>query len=119
MCYSQFKYQVMPFGLTNAPATFQSFIDGCLQPYIANIAVWYLDDILIFSTNEKEDETHLRQVLQRLRESSHYCKAAKCQFGVLEVGFLGFVLTPDTVTMKSDRISTIVEWPTPKSVGDD
>jgi len=32
--YSQFEYRVMPFGLTNAPATFQSYIDDCLRPYI-------------------------------------------------------------------------------------
>jgi len=47
--YGPFKYQVMPFGVTNAPAMFQSYIDHCLQPYIDNFAVCYLDDILIYS----------------------------------------------------------------------
>jgi hypothetical protein len=116
--YGQFEYRVMPFGLTNAPATFQSYIDDCLRPYIDDFAVCYLDDILIYSTNEKEHEEHVRQVLQRLKEFGLYCKAEKCQFGVSEVGFLGFVITPDGVGMESDRISTIEDWPTPKSVRD-
>jgi hypothetical protein len=116
--YGQFEYRVMPFGLTNAPATFQSYIDDCLRPYIDDFAVCYLDDILIYSTNEKEHEEHLRQVLQRLKEFGLYCKAEKCQFGVSEVGFLGFIITPDGVGMESDRISTIEDWPTPKSVRD-
>jgi len=108
----------MPFGLTNAPATFQSYIDDCLRPYIDDFAVCYLDDILIYSANEKEHEEHVRQVLQRIKEFGLYCKAEKCQFGVSEVGFLGFVITPDGVGMESDRISTIEDWPTPKSVRD-
>ena len=62
--YGQFEYQVMPFGLTNALATFQSYIDGCLRPYIDDFAVCYLDDILIYSANEKEHEEHVRQVLE-------------------------------------------------------
>jgi hypothetical protein len=90
--YGQFEYQVMPFGLTNAPATFQAYIDDCLRPYIDDFTVCYLDDILIYSTNEKEHEDHVRKVLQRLQEFGLYCKAEKCQFGVREVGFLGFVI---------------------------
>jgi hypothetical protein len=108
----------MPFGLTNAPATFQSYIDDCLQPYIDDFAVSYLDNILIYSTHEKEREVHLRQVLKRLRELGLKCKAEKCQFGVSEVGFLGFVIAPDGVGMESHRISTIEDWPTPKSIRD-
>jgi len=80
--------------------------------------VGYLDDTLIYWTNEKEHEEHVRQVLQRLREIGLYCKAEKCQFGVSEVGFLGFLITPDGVGMESDRISTIEDWLTMKSVRD-
>jgi hypothetical protein len=108
----------MPFGLTNAPATFQAYIDDCLRPYIDDFAVCYLDDILIYSTNEKEHEDHVRKVLQRLQEFGLYCKAEKCQFGVSEVGFLGFIINSDGIGMESDRISTIEDWPTPKSVRD-
>jgi hypothetical protein len=58
------------------------------------------------------------QVLQRLREFGLYCNAEKCQFGVSEESFLGFVITPDGVGMESDRISTIEDWLTQKSVRD-
>jgi len=108
----------MLFGLTDAPATFQFYINDCLRPYIDDFAVCYLDDILIYSTNEKDHEEHVRQVLQRLKEFGLFCKAEKCQFGVSEVGLLGFVITPDVVGMQWDRISTIEDWPTPKSTRD-
>jgi hypothetical protein len=57
-------------------------------------------------------------VLERLREFGLYCKAEKCQFGVSEVGLLEFVINSEGVGMESDRISTIEDWPTPKSVRD-
>jgi hypothetical protein len=78
----QLEYQVMPFGLPNTPATFQAYIDDCLQPYIDDFTVWYLDDILIYSTNEKEHEDHHRKLLQSVEEFQVHCKAKKCQFGV-------------------------------------
>jgi hypothetical protein len=114
--YGQFEYQVMPFELTNAPATFQACIDDCLRPYIDDFTMCFLDDILIYSTNEKEHEDHVRKVLQRLPEFGLYCKAEKCQFGVREVGYLGFVINSDGIGMESDRISMIEDWPTPGSV---
>jgi len=88
--YGQFEYQVMPFGLTNAPATFQAYMDDCLRPFIDDFAVCYLDDILIYSTDEEEHEEQVRKVLERLPEFGLYAKAEKCHFGVTEVGFLGF-----------------------------
>jgi hypothetical protein len=64
-CCGQFKYRVMPFGLTDALATFQSYIDDCQQPYIDHFAVWYLDNILIDPTTEKDHKEHVWPVPQR------------------------------------------------------
>jgi hypothetical protein len=108
----------MPFGLTNAPATFQAYIDDCLRPYIDDFALCYLADILIYSTNEKEHEDHVKKVLERLRQFGLYCKAEKCQFGASEISFLGFIISSDGIGMESDHISTIQDWPTPKSIRD-
>jgi hypothetical protein len=104
----------MRFSLTNAQATLQAHIDDCLPPSIDDFTVCYLEDILIHWTNEKEHEEHVRQVLRRLKEFSLHCKSEKCQFGVSEVRFLGFVFTPNGVGMESDRISTIGDWLTAK-----
>ena len=97
----------MPFGLTNARATFQVYIDDCLRPYINDFAVCYLDDILIYSTNEKEHNDHLQKVLDRLRQFGLDCKGAKCQFGGTKISYFGFIIRADVVSMESDLISTI------------
>jgi hypothetical protein len=116
--YGQFEYRVMPFGLTNAPATFQVYMDDCLRPYMDDFVVCYLDDILIYSEDPVQHEGHVTKVLERLREYGLYCKAEKCEFSVKKVGFLGFVISPDGIEMEADRIATIEDWPTPKSVKD-
>jgi hypothetical protein len=41
-----------------------------------------------------------------------------CQFGVTEVGFLGFIINSDGISMESDRIATIEAWLTPTSIRD-
>jgi hypothetical protein len=104
--------------LTNAPATFQGYIDDCLRHSIDDFTVCCLDDILIYSTNEKEHEDHVRKVLQHLQELGLYCKTEKCQFGVCADGLLRFVINLDGIGMESDRTSTIEDWPTSESVWD-
>jgi hypothetical protein len=37
---------------------------------------------------------------------------------VKKVGFLGFVISPDGIEMEADKIATIEDWPTPRSVKD-
>lgn len=62
-----FEYLVMPFGLTNAPATF-NLMNNVFNDMISKHVIVYLDDILVFSRTLREHLTHLRQVLQSLRE---------------------------------------------------
>ena len=47
--YGHYEYLVLPFGLKNVPATFQSFINSILRPYLEKCVILYLDDILIYS----------------------------------------------------------------------
>jgi len=108
----------MPFGFINAPATFQSYIDDCLRPYIVDFAMRYLVNTLFYLNNEKEHDKHIWKVLERLRKFGLYCKAEKCQFGVSVLRVLGFIISPEGVCMESDQISKIEDSPTPKSVRD-
>ncbi|GKU13130.1 unnamed protein product [Fusarium langsethiae] len=64
--FGLFEYLVMPFGLTNAPATFQRMINNVLRQYLDIFVVCYLDDILIFSDNDKEHKEYVHKVLKAL-----------------------------------------------------
>jgi hypothetical protein len=111
--YGLFEYMVMPFGLANAPATFQAYIHKALGHLVDSICIVYLDDILIYSKEEKEHEHHVKMVLQKLRDYALYAKPSKCTFHTKEVEFLGFVVNTNGVTMDENRVRSIREWPVP------
>ena len=116
--YGHFEYLVMPFGLANAPATFQSYINQALIGLVDTICVIYLDDILIYSKTVKEHHASVRKVLERLRQYKLYCNLKKCEFDTDEVGFLGFRISPKGVKMEQNRVTSITEWPEPKTFRD-
>jgi hypothetical protein len=114
--YGHFEYLVMPFGLTNAPASFQAYANDCLRDFLDLFCVVYLDDVLIFSDTLEEHITHVKQVLSRLRDFGLTCKLKKCEFHATSLSFLGFVISPEGVSMDPDRVSAIAEWPAPEDV---
>jgi fructose-specific phosphotransferase system IIC component len=75
--FGLYQFKFLTFGLTNAPATFQSVMNNMLRPYVGKFVVVYLDDILIFSKTAKEHLSHLRQVLQTLRENQFFMLTLK------------------------------------------
>ena len=116
--YGHFEYLVMPFGLTNAPATFQGYINRALSGLVDVFCVVYLDDILIFSENPEEHWRHVAEVLRRLRQYQLYANLKKCRFGVREVEFLGYIISPEGVAMDPSRVEPITKWESPQSYRD-
>jgi len=76
----------------------------------------YIDDILVYSNTRKEYQQHVRLVLQRLRELGLRADIKKCEFGVTEVKFLGLIITEGGVKMDQSKVSTILNWETPKDL---
>ena len=106
----------MPFGLTNAPAAFMDLMNRVFQPYLDQFVVVFVDDILIYSKSEVENEDHLRIVLQLLRDHQLYAKFSKCEFWLTEVGFLGHVVSTSSVSVDPRKVEVVMSWEKPKSV---
>jgi hypothetical protein len=71
----------MPFGFTNAPATFQRFLmNNLLPPVIHKCALFYLDDVIIYSRKIDDHIKHIQCVLNLLREGGLEIKLLKCIF---------------------------------------
>jgi Reverse transcriptase (RNA-dependent DNA polymerase) len=66
--YGAYEFLMVPFGLAGAPPIFQSLMNEVLRPYLDNLCLVYLDDILIYSRDEKKHLDHIRLVLENLRE---------------------------------------------------
>jgi hypothetical protein len=116
--YGHFEYMVMPFGLTNAPAQFQAYMNEALAGLVDVTCIVYLDDILIFSNSKEEHTEHVREVLDRLRKAKLYVKLSKCEWNTDRTEYLGYVVTPEGVSINPERVKTIQDWPLLTSVRD-
>jgi len=116
--YGAFKWSVMPFGLTNAPVAFQRFMNNMFSDLLDMCIVVYLDDILIYSDDITQHQSHVKEVLKRLRKAGLYAKAEKCEFHLDSIEYLGYVLSLSGLTMSDAKVKTIQEWPEPKKVKD-
>ncbi|GBG84008.1 hypothetical protein CBR_g37882 [Chara braunii] len=114
--FGHYEFTVMPFGLRNGPATFQMAMNTMFQDLLEDFVLVYIDDILIYSRTLEEHMTHLRTVLQRLRDHGVYAKLSKCAFAQSKVDFLGHQVSEHGLHMDDSKIQAIVDWPTPTSL---
>nr|GEZ83018.1 hypothetical protein [Tanacetum cinerariifolium] len=113
--YGHYEFQVMPFGLTNAPAVFMDLMDRVCKPYLDKFVIVFIDDILIYSKDEKEHEEHLKAILELLKKEELYAKFSKCEFWIPKVQFLGHVIDSQGIHMDPTKIKSIKDWASPKS----
>jgi RNase H-like domain found in reverse transcriptase/Reverse transcriptase (RNA-dependent DNA polymerase)/Integrase zinc binding domain len=114
--YGSFKCKVLPFGLTNGPATYQRFMNSILFDCLDVFCTAYLDDILIYSANEREHTKHVNEVLNRLRAAGLQCDIKKSEFYVTRTKFLGFIITTDGVEIDPEKTVAIENWEFPTTI---
>ena len=55
-------------------------------------------------------------MLKTLQEQSLYAKMSKCEFGIKELLYLGYIIGQDGVKMHMEKIRAILECPSPKNI---
>lgn len=99
-----YKFLVMPFGLTNASSTFQSLMNQVFKSHLRKFILIFLYDILIYS---RDEETHLHDLqltFDILRANQLYAKLSKCDFGCIEIAYLGHLISGHGVQVDPERI---------------
>nr|VZI39582.1 unnamed protein product [Spirometra erinaceieuropaei] len=112
--FGLFEFTRMPFGLRNATQTFQRFIDQVLRGL--DFVYAYIDDLLVASSDAAEHEIHLRQLFERLDSYGVIINAAKCEFGVPSLIFLGHEVNSDGITPVPEKVSAISTFPVPTTI---
>ena len=114
---AKYEFNRCPFGLSQAPAYFQRLIHEVLKGI--TFAFGYLDDILIFSPDNKTHLEHLEVVFQRLREADLKLKASKCNFFKKHIQYLGHLVSGEGIEPLPEKLEAVRKMPpptTPKEV---
>ena len=57
-------------------------------------------------------------MLRRLRANGLFARADKCEFHVTSCEYLGYMLSPNSLTMAQNKVQIIQDWPEPRKVKD-
>jgi len=109
-------FNVSCLGLQGAPSSYQLF----MEDVIAGIpgVVCYIDDLAYASDTMEEHAALLRVVFQRLSDNKVYLNAAKCQWGLASMDFLGMHVSHNRVQISEDKVQGLRDYPVPKSFDD-
>ena len=110
----QFEWVMSPMGLLGCPASFQRLVEAAMKGLV-NIIV-YIDDILLHTSTHQQHREILGMLFQRLRETGLKVNLAKCEFGAVNVSYLGFRLTPNGILPGKDKLQAVANTPAPSNV---
>ena len=94
--FGKWEFVKCPFGLNQAPAYFMALINQVLEG-CDGFAIVYMDDILVYSSDEKTHLKHLETIFKRLRKARLKIKISKCSFLKKHLHYLGHLLSAEGI----------------------
>ncbi len=102
-------------GIAGSPDIFQEKISELMESLEYVRA--YLDDLLFISKHSLENHLEkLEEVLRQLCDVGLKVNAAKSTFCTLEIEYLGYVLTRDSIKPQSNKVKAILAIQLPTRV---
>ena len=108
----------MPFGLTGAPATFCRVMHRILNDIVYKICICYIDDIIVYATDNPQPVDRIDHVLDKLRSNGLKFKPSKCVLFRKEIDFLGHLVNAQSIQPQPEKLQATQEWPTPKCLSE-
>jgi hypothetical protein len=88
-------------------------MNDILRKYLDVFRTAYLNDILIYNRIRKKHLSHVRKMLESLRQAGLYAKIQKCEFFKNEAIFLSVIIERNGIRMNPKKIKIIQNWQIP------
>jgi len=108
--FNVYKYRVMLFELINELTFFQHYINDVLFNCLHKFCQIYLNDIFIYSKILKKHKTHVKEMLDKLREVDLQIDIDKCEFKIQKISFLKLLIFINDLRMNSWKVDVIRSW---------
>ncbi|RXN37938.1 Retrovirus-related Pol polyprotein from transposon 412 [Labeo rohita] len=102
-----YEFNRLPQGLCNSPASFMRLMTNIFGDQNFLTLLCYLDDLLVYASNEEEAIKRLELVFTRLRAHGLKLAPKKCHFLRRSVKFLGHIIDKTGVATDPDKVSAI------------
>ena len=82
--------------------------DSSELPSVQNYReIHYIDNILIYSISKKEHKKHVHKILEAFRKAGLQADIDKCEFYIIEVNYLGLIITSNGICMDPHKVSAV------------
>jgi hypothetical protein len=108
-----YEWNVLPQGLAISPQVLQFITDTIVGEHKWRFLNNFIDDLLANSSDFEEHFRHVQTLLTNVIKYKVKLKPSKCQMFKEKLKFLGFWLSPEGISMDSDRVSAITNMPRP------
>ncbi len=113
--FGKYRYKRLLMGVSCSPDIFQAKIYELLGDIDGTRA--YIDDILVIKRGTFEEHLEqLEEVLRRCQKANLKLNAEKCSFGLNEIDYLGYIVTPEGVKPNPKKIDAIMSMQRPTTV---
>jgi hypothetical protein len=78
-----------------------------LQLFLDKTYICYLDDILVYSEDEGQHVTYIKQVLEILAKKGFCLKLSKYNFYTKKIIFLGYIIILGKINLDPEKVRAI------------
>ena len=113
--WNQFQFTRLPFGLAGGPSSYSRLVSQVLRGIPPEVAVAYVDDVLVHSATLDEHISGLARVLNAYQRAGMKLNPAKCIFIASRIDYLGHTVSAKGIEPQEAYIKIISNWPPPKT----
>jgi transposase InsO family protein len=110
--FGRYMFTRLPFGISCAPEFFSQKFTSILSDIKEGVVI-HIDDILVHAATREDHDEKLKEVLKRIHDAGMSLNRGKCEIGVKEVKYLGYVVSEKGLTIDPSRVEAIVNMPSP------
>ena len=107
-----YEFNVLPFGLNGGPSSFQRIMDEVLRR-LEKHKDNFIDDILVFSSDNVSHLNALRKVFDRLRKYHLTLRGRNCEIGRSKVTYLSHTFSNAGMEPQISKVEAINGWARP------